>query len=84
MSEEEKVAGQIIDAIVDAVTVVAPLTGTAAPALVLIARGIRALYSLAEQFGHTEDALQAALDAELAAGRQATDEALKLKHGGAQ
>lgn len=83
MSEEEKVAGQIIDAIVDAVTVVAPLTGTAAPALVLISRGIRALYSLAEQLGHGPDAVQAALDAELAAGRQATDAALAKKHGAA-
>ncbi len=83
MSEEEKVAGQIIDAVAAAVTAAAPLAGPYAPAVVLGVSGVKAIVSLIEQLGHG-DVIREALDAELAAGRQATDAALAAKHGGAQ
>jgi hypothetical protein len=63
----------ILDAVATAVTTAAPLTGPAAPFLVLAASAIRAIEELV---GPDKDAL---LD-ELAAMRARTDAALKAKH----
>lgn len=51
----------------------------AAEIVEIAVRAIQAIISLADQLGHG-DAVREALDAELAAGRQATDEALRRKH----
>ena len=53
----------------------------AAEIIELAVMGIRAIISLADQLGHG-DAVRAALDAELAAGRAMTDDALRRKHAG--
>lgn len=76
---DEKTANDIIDAVASAVTAAAPLAGPYAPAVVLGVQGVKAIVSLLEQLGHG-DAVRAALDAELASGRQLTDAALYAKH----
>lgn len=53
---------------------------TAAQVIEIAVSAIRGVISLAEQLGHG-DAVKAALDAELAAGRKANDDALARKHG---
>jgi hypothetical protein len=77
---DDQIADQIIDSVSAAVTAAAPLAGAAAPAVVLGVAGVRAIISLVRQLGHG-DAIQEALNAELAAGRALTDEALAEKHG---
>lgn len=78
LSDAERVVGSVVDAVSAAAPLVAPLAGPYAPLAVLIARGIKGLWSLAEQWGHA-DAVRTLLDSELAAGRAATDEALRKK-----
>lgn len=54
---------------------------TEADVVRIVIEGVRALVSLATQLGHG-DAVKAALDAELAASRALTDDALAAKHRG--
>jgi hypothetical protein len=77
---DQATADAIVSAVSTAVTAAAPLAGPWAPVVVMVVQGVRALVSFAEQLGHG-DAVREALDAELAAGRQATDAALAAKHG---
>jgi hypothetical protein len=78
-AEDTRTAAAIVDVVAAAVTAASPLAGPMAPVVQMIVGGIRALISFAEQLGHG-DAVREALDAELAAGRQATDAALAKKH----
>ena len=76
--QTEQTVNQIADGVVVAGEAIAPALGAPGVILATILQGIRALISLAEQLGHG-DAIREALDAELAAGRQKTDEALAAK-----
>ena len=73
--EDQKNLDAIVDTVSAAITAGAPVAGPYAPIVVLIVQAVRGLIGLAEQLGHG-DAVKAALDAELAAGRQLTDAAL--------
>lgn len=75
----EKTLNEIVAVVTTAATAAAPLAGEAAPLVLMGAAGIKAIVSLAEQYGHG-DAVRALLDAELASARQATDTALVAKH----
>jgi ferritin-like metal-binding protein YciE len=68
-----------VGVVTDAAVAAAPLTGEAAPFVVMGAASIRAILSLAEQLGEG-DAVRALLDSELATARQATDAALDAKY----
>ena len=75
----EKTVNSIADAVVSATDVVAPALGAAGPIVDAAMHAARALVSFLVQLGHG-DAVKEMLDAELAAGRQATDAALAAKH----
>jgi len=81
--QDQKTAEQIIEAVTAAVTAAAPIVAAAVPAaapeVIMGVAALRAVLSLLKQLGHG-DAVREALDAELAAGRQATDAALAAKH----
>jgi hypothetical protein len=85
MSNEIDTARKIVDVVAEGVNAVTPLIAGAAPEVApfvpLALGGVRALLSFADQLGHG-DAVRASLDAELAAARAATDDALERKHGG--
>lgn len=78
--QEQKTAEQIVDVVTAAVTAASPLAGALAPEVLMGVAALRAVLSLMRQLGHG-DAVREALDAELAAGRQATDAALAAKKG---
>lgn len=74
----EQTVNAVVDAASTAITAASTLAGPYAPVVNMVVAGVRALISFAEQLGHG-DAVREALDAELAAGRQKTDEALAAK-----
>lgn len=74
-------AHKITDAVGQAIAaeVVPWLAPDASPFVPMAVASIKAILSLAQQFNQV-DAVQAALDAELALARKATDDALASKH----
>jgi hypothetical protein len=83
--KDQQTADQIIAVVEDAVTAAAPVVSAVvpevSPEVLMVVAGLRALLSWAKQAGHG-DVVREALDAELAAGRQATDAALASKYAG--
>lgn len=81
--QDQKTADQIITVVEEAVTAAAPIVSSVvpevAPEVLMGVAALRAILSLMKQLGHG-DAVREALDAELAAGRAATDAALDAKH----
>ena len=81
--QDQKTAEQILSVVEQAITAAAPIVAgvvpAAAPEVIMGVAALRAVLSLMRQLGHS-DAVREALDAELAAGRHATDEALAAKH----
>jgi len=75
-----EIAHKITDAVGQAIAAATPfLAPEASPFVPMAVAGIKAILSLARQFNQV-DAVQAALDAELALARKATDDALATKH----
>ena len=81
--QDQKTADEIIAVVEEAVTAAAPIVAgvvpAAAPEVLMAVAALRAVLSWAKQLGHG-DVVREALDAELAAGRQAVDAALAAKH----